>query len=78
MIQYGSICEHYKKYRECSECSRYIKCPCGRTTYKCGFCKKLKENGWSLCIDQHKGANDVKIENQKKERILNYQVNLIS
>lgn len=41
MIQYGSICEHYKKYRDCVECSKYIKCPCGRTTYKCGFCKKI-------------------------------------
>ena len=43
MIQYGSICEHYK---DCKECSKHIKCPCGRPNYKCDFCKKMKENGW--------------------------------
>ena len=46
MIQYGSICEHYKKYKDCKECSKHIKCPCGRPNYKCDFCKKMKENGW--------------------------------
>ena len=43
MIQYGTICEHYKKYKNCVECRKYIKCPCGRTFYTCSFCKSQLE-----------------------------------